>query len=168
LEEVTLDAGREGFCDKELGQSKLTHIKLNETVDGLTASFEGGRSQITQLTQDVAWLNQELSDLAASLKVATDMRVAERAKPTRTGARSMQLSRRPPSRTCASASPACRRASRARLRVTGTNLVSSAKARHLRSTPATPRRGTTMVPSAGARSAARPTPMRSATARHAT
>jgi len=76
LEEVTLDAGREGFCDKGLGQSKLTHIKLNETVDGLTASFEGGRSQITQLTQDITWLNQELSDLAASLKVATDMRVA--------------------------------------------------------------------------------------------
>merc|ERR1740127_152714 len=42
LEEAHSDAGQEGFCDKELGQSKITREKLTAAIDGLTAEVDSG------------------------------------------------------------------------------------------------------------------------------
>jgi len=80
LEEANSDADHEGFCDKELGESKLTRAKLSETIDTLTADIESGKAMITRLTQDIATLSKELADLEQSVKQATEMRVSEKAK----------------------------------------------------------------------------------------
>merc|ERR1719214_276553 len=40
LEEANADAEKEGWCDKELGESKVTRTKLSEDIDGLTAAIE--------------------------------------------------------------------------------------------------------------------------------
>merc|ERR1712008_335906 len=39
LEEAEDDAKHEGFCDKEMGKSKITRNKLTEDIDGLDASL---------------------------------------------------------------------------------------------------------------------------------
>jgi len=84
LEESKGDADHEGFCDKEMGESKLTRTKLSETIDSLTADIEGGKASITMLTQDIATLSEELSDIESSGKEALEMRTTEKAKNTAT------------------------------------------------------------------------------------
>jgi len=80
LNEANEDAQHEGFCDKEIGKSKVTRNKLSEDIDGLQAAVEDGKSTIMKLTQDVATLTQEIVDLEASVTEATKMRTAEKAQ----------------------------------------------------------------------------------------
>merc|ERR1719478_1499156 len=80
LEEANADAEHEGYCDKEMGESKITRNKLNEEIDQLKASIEDGKATIMQLTQEVATLEKEVSDLATATSEATELRVEEKAK----------------------------------------------------------------------------------------
>lgn len=80
LEEAHGDATHEGFCDKELGQNEITRSKLSQEIDALTASVEGGKAMITQLTQEVTVLTQEMADLDVAVQQATAMRTDEKAK----------------------------------------------------------------------------------------
>merc|ERR1740138_1824488 len=80
LEEANDDAQHEGFCDQEVGKSKVTRAKLSEDIDALTASIEEGKSTIMSLTEEVATLTQEIAELDASRTEATKMRTAEKAK----------------------------------------------------------------------------------------
>merc|ERR1719498_282981 len=80
LEEANEDAAHEGFCDTEVGKSKVTRAKLSEDIDALTAAVEEGKSNIMMLTEEVATLSQEVADLDASMTEATKMRTAEKAK----------------------------------------------------------------------------------------
>mmetsp|Transcript_24377 Transcript_24377/g.36326 ORF Transcript_24377/g.36326 Transcript_24377/m.36326 type:complete len:482 (+) Transcript_24377:3-1448(+) len=80
LEEGKADADHEGFCDKELGVSKITRTKLSETIDKLSAEIAEGQATITMLTQDVASLTKEIAELDAAVKEATEMRTAEKAQ----------------------------------------------------------------------------------------
>lgn len=84
LEESNADAEHKGFCDKELGESKVTRTKLTESIDGLTADIEGGKASITQMTEDIAQLSEDIAALDASVKEATTLRVAEKEKNTAT------------------------------------------------------------------------------------
>jgi len=79
LNEANEDAQHEGFCDKEIGKSKVTRNKLSEDIDGLQSAVEDGKSTIMKLTQEVATLSQEVSDLQASVKEATAIRQKETA-----------------------------------------------------------------------------------------
>jgi len=80
LEEANSDADHEGFCDKEVGQSKITRNKLSETIDGLNAESENGQALIAQLAEDIARLSTEVAEQEAAVKSATEMRTAEKAQ----------------------------------------------------------------------------------------
>jgi len=79
LNEANEDAQHEGFCDKEIGKSKVTRNKLSEDIDGLDAACEDGKATIMMLTEEVATLTQEVADLDASVAEATKIRSAEKA-----------------------------------------------------------------------------------------
>jgi len=79
LNEANEDAQHEGFCDKEIGQSKVTRNKLSEDIDGLAAAVEDSKASIMMLTEEVATLTQEVADLDGSVKEATKIRNEEKA-----------------------------------------------------------------------------------------
>jgi hypothetical protein len=80
LNEANEDAQHEGFCDKEIGKSKVTRNKLSEDIDGLTAAVDEGKATIMHFAEEIATLSQEVSDLETGMKEATDLRNKEKAK----------------------------------------------------------------------------------------
>lgn len=78
LNEANADAKHEGFCDKEMGQSKLTRNKLSEDIDALNANIENGKASITMLGEDIARLTREVADLKAEMSRATELRAEEK------------------------------------------------------------------------------------------
>jgi hypothetical protein len=80
LNEANEDAQHEGFCDKEMGQSKITRNKLSEDIDGLSAAVDEGQAQIMLLKQDGSKLTAEVADLDASMMEATKLRNKEKAQ----------------------------------------------------------------------------------------
>jgi len=79
LEEANADADHEGFCDTEMGKSKITRTKLSEDIDGLSAAVDEGKATIAQLTEQVATLSSELAELDKAVGEATDLRNSEKA-----------------------------------------------------------------------------------------
>jgi len=79
LEEAKADADHEGFCDTEMGKSKITRNKLSGEIDALQAAVEDGKATIVTLTTEIATLSKELEDLQKLMAEATDMRKAESA-----------------------------------------------------------------------------------------
>merc|ERR1719498_969384 len=65
LEEANEDASHEGFCDTEVGKSKVTRAKLSEEIDALNAAIEEGKSTIMMLTEEIATLSKEVAELDA-------------------------------------------------------------------------------------------------------
>merc|ERR1719203_648555 len=63
LEEANEDAKHEGFCDEEMGKSKVTRNKLSSDIDGLTASIDDGQATISALTADTAQLSKDIAAL---------------------------------------------------------------------------------------------------------
>jgi len=80
LEEANADAEKEGWCDTEMGKSKVTRNKLSEEIDGLSAAIEDGKGTIMKLTQELADLADEIKDLDAQMGEATQLREEEKAK----------------------------------------------------------------------------------------
>jgi microcompartment protein CcmL/EutN len=82
LEEAKEDADHEGFCDKEMGESKITRNKLTGDIDALSAAVEDGKAQIILLTQDSKKLTAEVAELDAAMIEATKLRNTEKEKNT--------------------------------------------------------------------------------------
>jgi len=80
LEEAHQDAEHDGFCDKEMGKSKITRSKLSEEIDGLSAAAEEARATIAALAASTAELSKEIADLTRALGEATTMREEESTK----------------------------------------------------------------------------------------
>merc|ERR1711957_303409 len=80
LEEAKADADQEGFCDTEMGKSKITRNKLTEDINGLEAAIDEGKSTVMELTESISTLAQEVTELDASLKEAGDLRTDEKSK----------------------------------------------------------------------------------------
>jgi len=80
LEEANADAEKEGWCDTEMGKSKVTRNKLSEEIDGLDAAIEDGKGTIMKLTQELADLADEIKDLDTQQGEATALREEEQAK----------------------------------------------------------------------------------------
>merc|ERR1719428_2807024 len=80
LNEANQDASREGWCDTELGKSKVTRNKLNEDIDGLTAAIDEGKATIAKLTEEIASLEKEIAELQSAMVEATKIREEEKAK----------------------------------------------------------------------------------------
>jgi len=79
LNEANEDAQHEGFCDKEIGKSKVTRNKLTEDIDGLNAAVEEGKANIMHLAEEIATLTQEVADMDAAVAAATKLRSEEKA-----------------------------------------------------------------------------------------
>jgi len=77
-EQAQADAAHEGFCDTEMGKSKITRTKLSEDIDGLSASVESGKAHIASLKEDVASLTKEVATLVQSIKEAAAFRSTEK------------------------------------------------------------------------------------------
>merc|ERR1719421_1375810 len=84
LEEANADAEKNGFCTKELGQSKIPRDKLTSEIDELEAAIEEGKAFILKLTEDIATLTKEIAELDAAVEEATKLRDEEKAKNTQT------------------------------------------------------------------------------------
>jgi hypothetical protein len=78
LEEAKADADHEGFCDTEMGKSKVTRTRLQEEIDALDAAVEDGKANILDLTEDTNLLTKEVADLVAAMKEATEIREQEK------------------------------------------------------------------------------------------
>jgi len=80
LEEANQDASHEGFCDEEIGKSKITRNKLTEDIDGLKAAMEAGKSNILGLAQRMATNTAEVADLNQAMAEAMTLRQTEKAQ----------------------------------------------------------------------------------------
>jgi hypothetical protein len=80
LNEANEDAAHEGFCDKEMGQSKITRNKLTEDIDALSAAVDEGQAQIMLLKQEGSKVTQEVADLDAAMLESTKLRNTEKAQ----------------------------------------------------------------------------------------
>jgi len=90
LNEANEDASHEGFCDKEMGQSKISRSKLTGDIDSLEAAVDEGKAQIMLLKQDSSKLTAEVADLSAAMMESTKLRNTEKAKNKETVADSTQ------------------------------------------------------------------------------
>jgi len=80
MKEANEDAEHEGFCDTEMGKSKITRTQLTEDIDSLMASLEDGKSEIMSLSESNEELSTGISDINAAKGKATTMRTAEKKK----------------------------------------------------------------------------------------
>merc|ERR1719291_20494 len=80
LEEAKEDADHEGFCDTEIGKSKITRNKLSEDINGLEAAIDDGKATILELADSTAELTKEVAELDKSLDEAATLRSEEKAK----------------------------------------------------------------------------------------
>jgi len=80
LEEANAEAEQKGFCDKELGTSKITRDKLTSEIDELDAAIEEGKAMILKLTEDISTLTKEIAELDGAVEEATKLRDEEKAK----------------------------------------------------------------------------------------
>jgi len=78
LNEANEDAQHEGFCDKEIGKSKVTRNKHSEDIDALTAAVDEGKANIMHLTEEITTLSKEVADLDAAMVEATKIRKDEK------------------------------------------------------------------------------------------
>jgi len=80
LEEANADANHEGFCDAEIGKSKITRTKLQEDIDALAAAVDEGKATILHLSNRIAELTKQVSEIDASMMEAAGLRKAEKEK----------------------------------------------------------------------------------------
>jgi predicted nucleic acid-binding Zn-ribbon protein len=90
LEEANADAVHEGFCDTELGKSKITRTKLSEDIDALAAAVEEGKANIMMLTNRIAELSTQVSNLDTAMLEAGELRASEKATNIQTIAEAKQ------------------------------------------------------------------------------
>jgi predicted nucleic acid-binding Zn-ribbon protein len=78
LEEANADANHEGFCDAEIGKSKITRTKLQEDIDSLAAAVDEGKATILHLTNSIAALSKQVADIDSAVKEAAELRKSEK------------------------------------------------------------------------------------------
>merc|ERR1719476_15218 len=78
LEEANADAKHEGFCDEQLGKSKVTRNKLSSDIDALSASIDDGKATVLALTEETAQLSKDVAALEQAMAEATDLRHKEK------------------------------------------------------------------------------------------
>jgi len=78
LEEAKEDADHEGFCDEEMGKSRVTRTRLQEDIDALDAAVEDGKASILALTESTGELTKEVAELVAAMKEAGEIRDNEK------------------------------------------------------------------------------------------
>jgi len=77
LEETKADADHEGYCDTELGKSKITRTRLSEEIDALEAAVEEGKALIMSLADSTKTLSEEVAELDSAMVKATELKKEE-------------------------------------------------------------------------------------------
>jgi len=80
INEENEESTQKGFCDKELGENKISRTKLQEDIDDLMAKNEENQAKISDITKTVSDLTKELLDLRTAMSEATNLRSEEKAK----------------------------------------------------------------------------------------
>merc|ERR1719359_1106612 len=77
LEEAKKEAEHKAFCDKEMGETKAKRDAKQDDVDDLTTKIDQASAKIAKLKQGIQTLQQELGQIAAAQKEATELRQKE-------------------------------------------------------------------------------------------
>jgi hypothetical protein len=84
LEEANADANHEGFCDAEIGKSKITRTKLQEDIDALGAAVDEGKATILHHANRISQCTKQVSDIDAAVEEASALRKDEKEKNAQT------------------------------------------------------------------------------------
>merc|ERR1719331_3414787 len=78
VEEAGKEAEHKAYCDKEMGETKIKMEDKTDDVDDLNTSIDQATSKIAKLSEDIATLQNELAQIAAAQKEATELREKEK------------------------------------------------------------------------------------------
>merc|ERR1719440_2778708 len=78
LQEAAEEAEHKGWCDAEMGKSKLQKEQKEKEVKSLTSKIEEMSAQVAQLDDEIRQLTKELADAEAMDLEATKVRSAEK------------------------------------------------------------------------------------------
>merc|ERR1719305_50386 len=76
MEEANAEADQHAYCQTELATNKQTREIKSEEVDELTAELESQNALFEKLTTEIAQLSDEVAEIKAQQKEATDNRSA--------------------------------------------------------------------------------------------
>lgn len=80
LSEINQESEQKGFCDKELGTNKITRTRLQDGVDRLAARVDDAKASISEASQRITMLHNEVADIQTSIGKAVELRKAEKAE----------------------------------------------------------------------------------------
>merc|ERR1719356_1656092 len=75
--EAAADAEHKAFCDKELGENEAKEQDKLAEIEKQTTKIDGWTAEAAKLKEEVAALNRELAELAASTKEMESIRKKE-------------------------------------------------------------------------------------------
>lgn len=84
MEEASSEADHKGWCDAELATNKQTREQKSSQISTLTAKSDELSALETKLTQEIATLEGEISDINTAVAEATKARTDEKTKNTAT------------------------------------------------------------------------------------
>merc|ERR1712032_1340674 len=64
--EADADASHKAYCDKEISETNVKHADKTAEIEKLSVAIDKANMQSAQLKEEVARLQKELADLAAS------------------------------------------------------------------------------------------------------
>merc|ERR1719310_1372123 len=77
LQEAAEEADQKAFCDKEIGESKVSQGDKQEKLDTLASRIETAESDVAGLSEDVSVLNKEILEIDKATQEATKIRQRE-------------------------------------------------------------------------------------------
>merc|ERR1719502_464941 len=84
MEEANAEADQHAYCQTELATNKQTREIKSEEAEELTAELESQNALNEKLTTEIAKLSDEVAEIKAQQKKATDNRAAEKKTNTAT------------------------------------------------------------------------------------
>jgi len=80
IKESGEESEHKGWCDTEVGTNKITRTKLQSSIDGLVAKIDESEASLTEMSNRIAQLAKEISELQMATTEATGLRKDESAK----------------------------------------------------------------------------------------
>merc|ERR1719254_108428 len=78
MEQANAEADQHAYCETELATNKQTREIKSSEVEELTAELESQNALKEQLTTEIKELSEEVAEIKAQQKEATDIRTAEK------------------------------------------------------------------------------------------
>jgi len=78
------ESEQKGFCDKELGTSKITRNKLTENIDGMQAKIDDNDASLIEISSTLSRTTKEISEIQTAMQESTELRNGEKSKNTKT------------------------------------------------------------------------------------